>query len=114
MIRCLTSLILLPAGLSGCSPSPTAGGFDSPNPAARLYAIEDSVQSGDTSSVREIVRELRSVDPAARLMAIEALRRLTGETMGYRHDDPVAEREAAIDRWEQAVADNPAWRPSDA
>ena len=42
---------------------------------------------------------LESSDPASRLVAIRALERLTGETMGYDHAGSVPERGVAVDRW---------------
>jgi hypothetical protein len=40
------------------------------------------------------------------MAAIDALRRGTGEDLGYRFDDPPADRAAAIARWEaRASAD---------
>ena len=93
----LTCLALFP--LSACAPPARNGGFDSGNPAARFYAIEEAVRTGDRSAVAHIVPALDSDDPAERLLAIEALRRLTGETLGYAYDLPRDEREAAVRRW---------------
>lgn len=42
-------------------------------------------------------------EPATRLLAIEALERLTGERFGFDYAGPVAERQAAIERWTQYV-----------
>lgn len=97
----MTCGVLLLSG--GCGPSAMQGGFDSPNPAAKLYAIEYAVRSGDTHAIDDLVVLLDSDDPATRLMAIVALERLTGEDHGYRFDDDVATRNAAILRWELAV-----------
>ena len=89
--------------LGSCAPSATEGDFDSPNSAAKLYAIEKAARDGDRSALSDLVEQLDSHDPAVRLMAITALERLTGETYGYRHYDPPAERNAAIERWVRAV-----------
>ena len=91
--------------LIGCAPPASQGGFDSPNPASRLYAIEKAVHHDDQAAVEDLVILLDSVDPAARLMAIEALSRLTGETYGYRYDDDRVDRDAAIVRWQRAIED---------
>jgi hypothetical protein len=93
--------------LTGCTPPASEGGFDSPNPASRLYAIERAVHDNDQAAVEDLVILLDSVDPATRLMAIEALSRLTGETHGYRYDDDRFDRDAAIVRWQRAVAEGP-------
>jgi hypothetical protein len=88
--------------LSGCTPSVTEGGFDSPMAASRLYAIERAVKEGDTTKIRNIIEQLESDDPAVRMMAIEALHRLTQRTYGYSHDAPLLDRRAAVQRWRRA------------
>jgi HEAT repeat protein len=95
----LLLLVLLP---SACAPSATEGGFDSPNPAARMYAIEIAARDGDQQAVKQIIESLDSDDPAVRLLAISTLERLTGETYGYRQYDPPLQRREAIDRWKAA------------
>lgn len=91
-----------PISLAGCTPSVIDGGFDSPMSASRLYAIERSAREGNTSSIRHIIEQLESDDPAVRMMAIGALERLTGRTYGYDYGDPLLERRAAIRRWRDA------------
>jgi HEAT repeat protein len=96
----LTALGFLAAiALPGCGPSATEGGFDSANPAARMYAIEQAARSGDQSAIRNLIEELDSDDPAVRMLAISTLERLTGETYGYRQYDSVMQRREAIARW---------------
>ena len=90
-------------GVGGCGPPATEARFDSANPAAKMYAIEEAARTLDTSSTAGIVEQLDSDDPAVRMLAIEALQLLTGETYGYRHYDPVYLRRAAIKRWVEAV-----------
>ena len=89
---------LVLAGVS-CAPSSLDGGFDSANPAGKLYAIQRSARTGDTSQLRQIIEQLDSDDPAVRFVAISTLDRLTGERLGYSPYDPPAERRAAIQRW---------------
>lgn len=106
-------LLTLVAGLGmGCAPGASSGGFDNPNPSARLYAIEAAARDGDRSAIREIVEELDSDDPAVRLVAIESLEHLTGETYGYRPYDDRPERRDAIRRWVEAIETNAVARPA--
>lgn len=98
----LVLFILLPM-LAGCGPSATAGGFDSANPAAKLYAIEQAARVNDRSAIPRIVEQLESDDPAVRSLAISTLERMTGETYGYRDFDPPSVRQAAVQRWVNAV-----------
>lgn len=90
-------------GVGGCGPPATEARFDSANPAAKMYAIEEAARTLDTSSTAGIVEQLDSDDPAVRMLAIEALKLLHGKTYGYRHYDPVYLRRAAIKRWVEAV-----------
>lgn len=96
-------VMLLP--LTACGPSALDGGFDSANPAARMYAIEHAVRNGDTGAVKHIVEQLDSDDPAVRFLAIGALERLTGQTRGYDHAAPAEQRQQAIARWETVIED---------
>lgn len=95
----VSSLLLL----CSCSPAMTEGGFDSASPTARSYAIEQAARAGDLDAVPKIVEQLDADDPAIRMLAIDALHRLTGETYGFHHYDPPYLRHDAIRRWVTAV-----------
>lgn len=86
-------------GLVGAGCSSPARGFASPDPGARLDAAVDAAARKDRSSIPELIKLLESDDPAARLVAINTLHRLTGTTNGYDHAAPEPERRAAVDRW---------------
>ncbi len=88
---------------ASCGPAATEAKFDSPNPAARLYAIEKAARTGDITATARIVEQLDSDDPAVRMYAIVTLQRLTGKTYGYRYFDPPYMRHEAIQRWVDAV-----------
>lgn len=82
--------------LTGCPPVPR--GFGSPDPNMRIRAILE-VQPGQTEHIPDLIGQLESIDPAARLLAAAKLRELTGESFGYSDAAPEWERQAAIDRW---------------
>ncbi len=110
----------LAIAVHSCGPPATSGGFNSANPASKIYAIENAVRQDDRPAVKNIIEQLDSDDQAVRAVAIAALKRMTGETFGYRDFDPPDERRAAIDRWKQAWTSGeiqrlqppPAQRPS--
>ncbi|MBZ0172095.1 MAG: HEAT repeat domain-containing protein, partial [Phycisphaerales bacterium] len=77
--------------LVGCIP-PVPGGFDSPDPTMRLAAIAEAGRAGDTGAVPDLIEQLESTDPGARLLAIRSLERITGRTHGYDHAAPWWER----------------------
>lgn len=88
------------AAAGGCGTA-VAPSFSDPTPEARIGAIAASEAGPDLA---RIVENLSSDDAAVRMAAIGKLRRRTGETLGYRFDDPWPDRQAAIDRWRNAVA----------
>lgn len=90
----LMSLGLLPA----CGPT-IRPDFNSAEPAARNAAIVEAARANDKSRIPDLIRMLKSDDPATRLLAAETLESITGQTMGYDAEASEAEREAAIGRW---------------
>jgi HEAT repeat protein len=89
----------------GCGPRAIDGGFDSDNPAAKLYAIRQAAAARDRAAVPRLVEQLDSDDPAVRLWAILALESITGERLGYNPYADAASRRPAIDAWAAAVHD---------
>jgi HEAT repeat protein len=94
--------ILLALFLASCGPTITAD-FNSPEPAARNAAIVKAAEHKDKAAVPDLVRMLDSDDPATRLLAIDALERITGETLGFEASAPEMERRHAVDRWQARV-----------
>ncbi|QOV87482.1 HEAT repeat domain-containing protein [Humisphaera borealis] len=90
---------------TGCGPGsgPTVS-LTSDDPAGRIPAIKGAAQRKDQASVPKLVELLSSDDPAERFYAIEALRRITGKTMGYNYYGSEQERAQAIDRWKASIA----------
>lgn len=87
--------------------APVAPSYTDPTPAARLGAIRESAQSGNTDDAQSLVENLASDDPTVRFAAISALHRLTGETNGYRFNDPWETRALAISAWKAWLAKQP-------
>ncbi len=99
--------------LCSCGPASTQGGFDAASPVARTLAIEQAVRAHDLSAVPKIVEQLDADDPVIRMVAIDALYRLTGETYGFRHSDPPHDRHTAIQEWVNAVQSGAVPHPAD-
>lgn len=101
------------AGLAaaGCGPRAADGGFESDNPAARLYAIEQAGETRDRTAIPQLVAQLDSDDATIRLWSIHALERITGERLGYNPYVDAASRRPAVEAWEQAVKDQRFARP---
>ena len=97
------AVIAVTALLAGCS---TAVGpsYEDPTPEARLGAIRESAKTGSEGDLPHLIENLSSDDASVRLAAIGALRRITGQTNGYRFDASSAERSEAIARWKAWLA----------
>lgn len=90
------------AMVSACTPAASSGGFDSADPASKLYAIVRAGETKDASAIPHLIEQLNSDDQAVRMYAIGALRRITGEDHGYVYYAPPSRREEAIQRWLKA------------
>jgi HEAT repeat protein len=91
---------------AGCAARETPS-YDDGSPASRIAAIDRSAREGNRKDIPRIVENLSSDDAAVRMAAIGALRRMTGETLGYRFDDPAEVRREAISRWSDWARANP-------
>src|SRR5512143_2422555 len=92
----------------GCAPSATRGGFESPDSAARLYAIHRAGKACDHTAIPQLIESLESDDPVVRMMAIQALERIEGQRLGYRPYGSPEERQSAVTAWQLTQAEAPA------
>lgn len=96
--HCPLVLLLLPLLAGGCIYRDQTG-FDAVGPSHRLDAIVLAADQTDDDSLKGLISQLDSDDPAARLLAIRALEKRTGQTLGYEHDAPPYVRNAAAREW---------------
>lgn len=85
----------------GCFRSGERRDLASDDPSLKIPAIVHAVESEDDSSIRRLIDDLNSDDPAVRLYAIQGLERLTGESFGYRYYDDEPARRMAARRWRE-------------
>ncbi len=98
----LTRLVALPliaVLAAGCSAPKEEPSVNAGDPKAQNTWIAAAVENNDISACQGLIELLDSSDPAERLVAIGALRSITGEHFGYRIADPPAVRGQAVDRW---------------
>jgi len=76
----------------------------------KIPAMKTAVRQDAAGSKEQLVKDLDNEDPAVRLYAIGALQRLTGRSFGYRYYVDGPEREEAIGRWKQWLAEQPGGR----
>jgi hypothetical protein len=88
------------AGLACSGPGPEKD-VRNPDPSGKIPAYKEAVREKDRKAARQMVKDLDSEDPAVRMFAIIALRRMTGgDTFGYQYFDDEHDRRPAIKRWE--------------
>jgi len=106
MIQRLLAVVATASVWTACAPPPARlGQFNSPDPAAKLYAIHRAGEQQDQSTIRNLIEQLESSDAVVRMMAIQALQRITGTRHGYNPYGTQLQRQAALERWTQAVRD---------
>lgn len=92
---------------SGCGPP--AGRYPqtigSQDPLVRVKAIIHAGQIKDESVVPLLVDRLEDEDSGVRFYAILALERIVGTRMGYDYGAPIAQRQEAVARWRNYVAE---------
>lgn len=69
-----------------------------------IPAIKTQVAAGDKSAIPYLVHDLVSEDSAVRMYAIDGLRRLTGQDLGYLYYAEPDARKPAVDRWNKWLA----------
>lgn len=85
--------------LAGCAKVPV--GFDAPSEFRRMDAVVVAAKENDQSpeTVRHMIEQLDSFDPAMRMISIRTLERMMGQTLGYDYAAPEWARDLAVERW---------------
>jgi hypothetical protein len=101
-------IIVMSLGMlvGGCfSPDPPSINSDSP-PSA-IPAIKAAAASNDRTAIPRLIEDLNDPDSAIRFAAIQALEKITGQTLDYRYYDEEPARRPAVQRWRQWLKDHP-------
>ncbi|RMF85214.1 MAG: hypothetical protein D6744_01770, partial [Planctomycetota bacterium] len=101
--RCLMICMSGAAACAGCIAPPRRAAFDAPFAVDRARAIVAAAEQQDAGAVHVLVSLLEDEDPAVRMYAALALRRLCGQSYGYRYYAPPLERAEAVRRWRDAL-----------
>lgn len=94
--------------LSGCAPSGSSleGELQGGDPAVRVRAIIRAAERSDQAALPYLVDRLTDSDRSVRMYAILALKKLTGQTLGYCHYAPARERAEVAQRWRDWLGRN--------
>src|SRR3954466_4792664 len=98
--------------IGGCSAPPPVIEVSNPDPSGQIPAMKQAVREHDLKVVRQLVKDLDSDDPAVRLFAIHALQELTGERYGYDYYADEVQRQPALVRWQEWLAQKEGKSPS--
>ena len=90
---------------AGCRPRAPRQPLQDQDPIFVIPAIQETAETERLRDVPRLIELLESEDSAIRLYSIQALRRLTGETFGYRSWDDAQQREEAVNRWKRFAAE---------
>jgi len=102
-ITCWTSVALVALAAAGCREGAPAlaVGLQSENPAERVDACIRAAQAQDASVLGLLVERLEDSSADVRFFAIQALRRITGQSLGYRYYDAPEDRRRSVRRWRE-------------
>lgn len=98
--------LVLALAVSGCSQPVMRASFEDATPAERTLAAANAARDRDEASIPHLIAMLDSEDPAQRMVAGDALERITGETQGFFFADPEPKRREAIGRWREWYLQN--------
>lgn len=89
--------------LVGCATGPAPRGLDDPDPAVRITTIKAIADRQDRSQTERLIELLDDRDPAVRMSASQALRELTGKSLGMSYSDDPEARRAVRRQWREAL-----------
>ena len=95
-----TAVVTTLAG--GCgNPGQLQADLQHEDPSVRMKAICKAGNAADKSAAPFLVDRLTDSQKDVRFFSIIALKRVTGQTMGWNYYDPPDERDQAVQRWRQ-------------
>ena len=101
--RCV--LLLAAGAVVGCNGPGLIDRLKAEDPRTRLIAIQEAGQTEDRRALPYLADMLSDEEGDVRLFSVGALRKITGESMGYHSYDPPAQRAAAQQRWRQWLSE---------
>ena len=114
---CRWVTLLCAVAIAGCSlptaPRSVARGLQSEDPSVRAQSAVRAAETDDRQSLPLLVERLEDDSPDVRMLAIEALRRMTGEDFGYRFYADESQRAASVRQWREWLKANPSAQAGD-
>jgi hypothetical protein len=101
------TIVMLVGIMAGGCFSPDPPSINSDSPACAIPAIKAAAASNDRTAIPRLIEDLDNSDSAIRFAAIQALEKMTGQTLDYQYYDEEAARWPAVQRWRQWLKDHP-------
>jgi hypothetical protein len=102
---------------AGCSAPRGPIEVSNPDPSGKIPAMKKAVREHDLKVARQLIKDLDSDDAAVRLFSIHTLQELTGKRLGYDYAHDELQRQPALKRWQEWLAQqdgkSPSSRPGD-
>jgi hypothetical protein len=110
-------MLAIASSIVGCSAPRGPIEVSNPDPSGKILGMKKAVREHDMKVVRQLIKDLESDDPAVRLFAIHTLEQLTGKREGYDYYADETQRQPAIKKWHEWLAQQegtaPSGRPAD-
>ena len=75
--------------------------FQAEDPSLRIEAALEAARAGDPKALPYLVDRLEDSEPDVRFFSFQALKELTGKTMGWKYYGRPALRAVAVSKWRQ-------------
>jgi len=98
------SILPLLALVAACTAPQPPMIVSDPDPSVKIPATKLAAEKHDMTSVRQMIKDLESDDPAVRFYAFSGLQKLTGETFGYQYYADEDKRAPAVGKWKAWLA----------
>jgi HEAT repeat protein len=106
-MNCKTGIMVLAVTLVGGCFSPDPPSLQSNSAATAVPAIKAAANQNDRSAIPRLIQDLDDHDSAIRFAAISALKRMTGQDLGYKYYQAEWDRRPAVQHWRQWLKDHP-------
>ena len=75
--------------------------FQAEDPSLRIEAALEAARAGDHKALPYLVDRLEDSEPDVRFFSFQALKEITGKTMGWKYYDRPEQRAVAVSKWRQ-------------
>ena len=97
-------LLTVAVGIPACTAPKEPASVAHDDPSVKIRGMKKAARERDMASIRQLVKDLDSDDPAVRFYAIRSLSDLTKQDFGYRYYFDEDQRREPLSRWREWLA----------